>query len=173
MFNHFNNEPTPKSHTISNCSNHHTISRIIRPHPPVRGCIINDLTPGPSPWRRWEVVVNQCVTKLFAIFLLSDTTEVQMRLPYNTNHKNLVKRLISESTPLLQGEGAGGEVTNDTAPEDVLIYLSPVNQHFMLRRASSPPFLGRGWGWGIMTEAMTISRVSIFWTFRSGLNNEK
>jgi hypothetical protein len=79
----------------------------------------NDLTPGPSPWRRGEVVANQCVTKLFAIFLLSDITEIQTRLPYNTNHKYLVKRRISESTPLLQGEGAGGEVINDPAPQGV------------------------------------------------------
>jgi hypothetical protein len=47
---------------------------------------------------------------------MSDIIEIQMMLPYNTNHKDLVKRLISKSTPLLQGEGAGGEVTNDTAP---------------------------------------------------------
>jgi hypothetical protein len=72
--------------------------------------------PAPSPWRRGESVVNQCVAKFFAIFLLSDITDIQTRLPYNTNYKDLVKRLISEPTPLLQGEGAGGEVTNDTAP---------------------------------------------------------
>jgi hypothetical protein len=67
--------------------------------------------------RRGEVVANQCVTKFFAIFLLSDITEIQTRFPYSTNHKDLVKRLISESTPLLQGEGAGVEVTYDTAPD--------------------------------------------------------
>jgi hypothetical protein len=51
----------------------------------------------------------------------------------------------------------------------VLIYLSPVNQRFMLRRAPSPPFLGRGRGWGTMTNEMTISRLITFLTFRSGL----
>jgi hypothetical protein len=55
----------------------------------------------------------------FAIFLLSDITEIQTRLTSNTNYKDLVKRLISESTPLLQGEGAGGEVINDTTPQGV------------------------------------------------------
>jgi hypothetical protein len=132
--------PFRKVKLLSHCCNHRTISRVIRPHPPVRGCIISDLTPDPSPLRRGESVANQCVTKLFAIFLLSDITEIQTRLPYNTNHKYLVKRLISESTPLLQGEGAGGEVTNHTPPEDVLIYLFPVNQHFMLIRLNIPDF---------------------------------
>jgi hypothetical protein len=65
--------------------------------------------------RRGESVANQCVTKFFAIFLLSDIIEIQTRLPYNTNYKDLVKRLISESrgciindltpAPLLEGEG--------------------------------------------------------------------
>jgi hypothetical protein len=112
--------------------------------------------PAPSPWRRGKVVANQCVTKLFAIFLFSDITEIQTMLPYNRNHKDLVKRLISESTPLLQGEGAGGEVTNDTPPGCSNLLL-PVNQRFMLRRAPSPPFLGRGQGWGKITDEMTIS----------------
>jgi hypothetical protein len=87
---------------------------------PPRGAVsLMTSPPAPSPWRRGELVANQCVAKFFAIFLLSDITEIQTRLPYNTNHKHLIKRLISESTPLLQGEGAGGEVTNDTAPQGV------------------------------------------------------
>jgi hypothetical protein len=35
----------------------------------------------------------------------------------------------------------------------------------MLRIASSPPFLGRGWGWGKMTEETTISRDRYFGLF--------
>jgi hypothetical protein len=43
-------------------------------------------------------------------------TEIQMSKLNSKKHKNLAKRLIGASTPLLQGEGAGGEVANDTAP---------------------------------------------------------
>jgi hypothetical protein len=87
--------------------------------PPAGVVSLETSPPAPSPWRRGESVANQSVTKLFVIFLLSDITEIQTRLPYNKNHKDLVKRLISESTPLLQGEEAGGEVINDTTPQGV------------------------------------------------------
>jgi hypothetical protein len=111
-------------------------------------------------------IFSQSLAEFFAEFrgnsysILSPLRKVILLSHYCNHHT--ISHIIRPHPPVpLPQKGKG---------EDVLIYLSPVNQHFMLRRASSPPFLGRGWGWGIMTEAMTISRVSIFWTFRSGLN---
>jgi hypothetical protein len=40
-----------------------------------------------------------------------------------------------------------------------------INKHFMLRRASSPPFLGRGRGWGTKTEERLLSGYRSLTTF--------
>jgi hypothetical protein len=111
-------------------------------------------------------IFSQSFAEFFAEFrgnsysILSPLRKVIL-LSHCCNH-HIIPRVIRPHPPVpLPQKGKG---------EDVLIYLLPVNQRFMLSRAPSPPFLGRGRGWGKMTNEMTISMFITILTFRSGLN---
>ena len=47
-------------------------------------------------------------------FILIFITGIKKNNRSSMNFNNLANRQLDESTPLLEGEGAGGEVTNDT-----------------------------------------------------------